>query len=75
MNWVMIEAEDALAKSCLINSMMDKLMSHFIQCKIVKKDWDAIKKSYLDVSNYSQVYELMEKSFQRHQNGLPLIEY
>ena len=66
------EAEDVLVKSWLINSMTDKLMAHFVQCETAKEVWDAIKRSYLDVSDPSQVYELMEKSFQSRQGGCPL---
>ncbi|KAJ4706604.1 Retrovirus-related Pol polyprotein from transposon TNT 1-94 [Melia azedarach] len=40
-----------------------------------KQVWDAIKRSYLDVSDSSQVYELMKKSFQSRQVGRPLAEY
>ena len=57
------EAEDVLVKSWLINSVIDKLMAHFVQCGTAKVVWDAIKRSHLDVSNSSQVYELMKKSF------------
>ena len=37
--------------------------------------WDAVKKRYLDVSNFSQVYELIKKSFQSRQDGYPLAKY
>ena len=37
--------------------------------------WDAIKRSYPNVSDSSQVYELMKKSFQSCQGGRPLSEY
>ena len=47
------EAEDALVKSWLINSMTDKPMAHFVQCGTTKEAYDAVKKSYLDVSNSS----------------------
>ena len=50
------EAEDALIKSLLINSMIDKLMAHYVQCGMAKEVWDAVKRSYLDVSYSSQVY-------------------
>ncbi|KAK0591880.1 hypothetical protein LWI29_009658 [Acer saccharum] len=40
-----------------------------------KEVWDAIKRSYLDASDSSQVYELMKKTFQLRQDGQPLIEY
>ena len=69
------KAEDALVKSWLINSMTDKLMAHFVQCGTAKKVWDVVKRSYLDVSDSSQVYELMKKSFQSRQGGHPLSEY
>jgi vacuolar-type H+-ATPase subunit I/STV1 len=69
------EAEDALVKGWLINSMTDKLMTHFVQCGTAKDVWDAVKRSYLDVSDSSQVYELMKKSFQSRQEGRPLSEY
>ena len=52
------EAEDALVKSWLINSIIDNLMSHFVQCGTSKEVWDAVNRSYLDVSDSSQVYEL-----------------
>eukprot|EP00257_Ricinus_communis_P028438 XP_025015852.1 uncharacterized protein LOC112537423 isoform X1 [Ricinus communis] len=61
------EAEDALVKSWLINSMTDNLMSHFVQCETSKEVWDAAKRSYLDISDSSQVYELMKRSFQLRQ--------
>ena len=38
-------------------------------------EWDVIKRSNLDVSYSSQVYELMKKSFQSRQEGHPLSEY
>ena len=69
------KAEDALDNSWLINSMTDKLMAHFVQCGTAKKVWDVVKRSYLDVSDSSQVYELMKKSFQSRQGGHPLSEY
>lgn len=34
------EAENALVKSWLINSMTDKLMAHFVQCGTTKEVWD-----------------------------------
>lgn len=40
-----------------------------------KEVWDAVKRSYLDVSDSSQVYELMKKTFQLRQGGRPIIEY
>ena len=40
--------------------MTDKLMAHFVQCGMVKQVWYAVKMSYLDVSDSSQVYELMK---------------
>ena len=67
--------EDALVKSWLTNSMTDRLMSHFVQRGMTKEVWDAVKRSYLDVSNSSQVYELMKKSFQSCQGGCPLAEW
>ena len=66
------EAEDALVKSWLINSTTDKLMAHFVLCGMAKVVWDAVKRSYLDVLDSSQVYELMKKSFQSRQGGRPL---
>ena len=69
------EAENALVKSWLINSMSENLMSHFVQCGTAKEVWDAVKRSYLDISDSSQVYELMKKSFQLRQGGRPLAEY
>ena len=69
------EAEDVLVKSWLINSMTDKLMTHFVQCGTAKEVWDAVKMSYLAVSNFSQVNELMKKSFQSRQGGRPLSKY
>ena len=36
------EVEDALVKSWLINSMIDKLMAHFVQCGMTKEVWDAV---------------------------------
>ena len=68
------EAKDALVKTWLINSMTDKLMAHFVQCGMAKGVSDAIKRSYLDVSNSSQVYELIKKSFQSRQGGRHLSE-
>ena len=53
----------------------DKLMAHFVQCETAKEVWDVVKRSYLDVSNSSQVYEIMKKSFQSRQGGCPLSEY
>ena len=55
--------------------MTDKLMAHFVQCGTTTKVWDAVKRSYLDVSDSSQVYELMKKSFQSRQGSRPLSEY
>ena len=52
-------AEDALVQSWLINSMTDQLMSHFMQCGTAKEVWDAVKRSYLDVFDSSQVYEIL----------------
>lgn len=49
------EAEDALVKSWLINAISDNLMSHFVQCGTAKEVLDAVKRSYLDVSDSSQV--------------------
>lgn len=46
------EVKDALVKSWLINSMIDKLMSQFIYCRITKEMWDAMRKSYLNVSDF-----------------------
>lgn len=69
------EAKDVLVKSWLINSMTNKLVSHFVQCGTAKDVWDAIRKSYLDISNSSQLYEQMKKSFQPRQSGQPLVEY
>ena len=69
------KVEDVLVKSWLINSMIDKLMSHFLQCGTAKEVWDAVKRSYLDVFHSSQVHELMKKSFQSHQGGCPLTKY
>ena len=69
------EAEDAQVKSWLINSMTDKLITHFVQCGMAKEVWDVVKMSYLDVLDSSQVYELMKKSFQSRQGGCPLSEY
>ncbi|XP_071933922.1 uncharacterized protein [Coffea arabica] len=69
------EAEDSLVKSWLINSMSDNLISHFVQCGTSKEVWDAIKRSYLDVSDSSEVYELMKKTFHLQQDGRPLAEY
>lgn len=43
------EAEDGLVKSWLINSMTDKLMAHFMQCRTGKELWDVVKWNYLDV--------------------------
>ena len=67
--------EDALVNSWLINSMTDKLMAHFVQRGMAKEVWDVVKISYLDVSDSSQVYELMKKSFQSHQGGCPFSKY
>ena len=58
------EAEDALVNSWLINSMTSQLMSHFVRCGLAKEVLDAVKRSNLDVSDSSRVYELMKKSFQ-----------
>ena len=55
--------------------MNDKLMAHFVRCGTTKEVWDAVKRSYLDVSDSSQVYKLMKKSFQSSQGGRPLSEY
>ena len=46
-----------------------------LQCGIVEEVWDTVKISYLDVSDSSQVYELMKKSFQSRQGGRPFAEY
>lgn len=70
--WV---ADDAIVKSWLINSMTDALVAHFVQFDTAKDVWDAVKRSYLDVSDSSQVYELMKKSFQLRQEGRPLVTY
>ncbi|XP_071902889.1 uncharacterized protein [Coffea arabica] len=69
------EAEDSLVKSWLINSMSDNMISHFVQCGTTKEVWDAVKRSYLDVSDSSEVYELMKKTFHLQQDGRPLAEY
>ena len=53
------DAEGALVQSWLINSMTDQLMSHFMQCGTAKEVWDAVKRSYLDVFDSSQVYEIL----------------
>ena len=47
--------------------MIDKLMTHFLQCGMDKEVLDAVKRSYLEVSDSSQVYEVMKKSFQSRQ--------
>ena len=54
--------------------MTDKLMAHFVQLGTTKEVWDVVKMSYLDVSDSSQVYEPMKKSFQSHQGGHPFSE-
>ncbi|KAL5699976.1 hypothetical protein ACHQM5_025485 [Ranunculus cassubicifolius] len=69
------EAEDLLVKSWLINAMIERPMAHFVQYATAKEVWDAVKRSYLDVSDSSEVYELMKKSFQSRQGGRPLAEY
>ena len=46
-----------------------------LQCGIVEEVWDTVKISYLDVSDSSQVYELMKKSCQSRQGGRPFAEY
>ena len=55
--------------------MIYKLMTHFVQRGKAKEVWNAVKRSYLDVSDFSQVYELMKKSFQSRQGGRPLSDY
>ena len=42
---------------------------------MAKKVWDAVNRSYLDVFDSSQVYELMKKSFESRQGGCLLAEY
>lgn len=69
------DSEDKTVKSWLINSMNQTLMAHFVQYGTAKEVWDAIRRSYLDVSDSSQVYELMKKSFQSRQGGRPLADY
>ncbi|RVW35050.1 hypothetical protein CK203_079835 [Vitis vinifera] len=59
-------AEDALVQSWLINSMTDQLMSHFMQCGTAKEVWDAVKRSYLDVFDSSQVYEILSITLRKH---------
>ena len=55
--------------------MTDTLMAHFVQCGTTKEVWDVVKRSYLDVLDSSQVYELMKKLLQSRQGGRPLFEY
>lgn len=69
------EAEDTLVKSWLINSMTEKLIAHFVQYGTAKEVWDAVRRSYLDVSDSSQIYELMKRSFQSRQGGRHLADY
>lgn len=54
-------ANDAIIKSWLFNSMTDALVAYFVQFDTTKYVWDAVKRSYFDVSDLSQVYELMKK--------------
>lgn len=62
--YVKWEVEDALVKSWLINSMTDKLISHFFQYETTKEVWDVMRKRYLDAFDSSKVYELMNMYFQ-----------
>ena len=55
--------------------MTVKLMTYFVQSGMTKEVWNVVKRSYLDVSNSSQVYELMRKSYQSRQGGHPLSKY
>lgn len=57
------KGKDALVKFWLINSMTDKLISNFVQCETTKRVWDAMRKDQLNVYDFSQIYELMKRSF------------
>ncbi|KAK0598285.1 hypothetical protein LWI29_033284 [Acer saccharum] len=52
-----------------------RLHTHEHKCGTAKEVWDVVKRSYLDASDYSQVYELMKKTFQLRHDGRPLKEY
>lgn len=42
---------------------------------MAKEVWHAVKRIYLDVSDSTQVYDLIKKSFQSSQGGRPISEY
>ena len=46
------EAKNDQVKSWLINSMTNKLISHFVQFGMAKGVWDIVKRSYLDVFEF-----------------------
>ena len=55
--------------------MTPNLMPHFVQCAMAKDVRDAVKRSYLDASNSSQVYKLTKKTFHLLQGGRHLTKY
>ena len=64
-----------MVKSWFIYYKIEKLKAHFVQCGMAKEVWDAVKKSYLDVSDSSQVYELIKKSFKSRQGSRSLSQF
>lgn len=50
-------------------------MSHFTWREPAKNVWDAMRKSYLNVRNSLQVYELMKQSFHLYHGNRSLFKY
>lgn len=62
-------------KSWLIDSMNLTLMRRFIRLQTAAEIWEAVKKTFYDGSDETQLFELNRRSFTTRQNGISLPTY
>ena len=62
-------------KSWLIDSMNPTLIRRFIRLQTAAEIWEAVRKTFYDGSDETQLFELNRRSFTTRQNGRSLPTY
>lgn len=67
--------ENNRVKSWLIDSMSPHLIRRFIRLQTDIEIWSAVRKTFYDGTDETQLFELNRRSFSTHQNGRELPTY
>lgn len=69
------KSENSMVTAWLVNSMKPSIGKTYMFLPTAKEVWDAVRETYSDLENFSQIFEIKTRLWQMKQEGKTVTEY